>query len=46
MPYGNYWIVEAAYRHLHPDWSVLALGPTAPLTMDGASGQTDGATVS
>lgn len=46
MPYGNYWIVEAAYRHLHPDWSVLALGPSAPLTMDGASGHTDGATVS
>lgn len=43
MPYGNYWIVEAAYRHLHPDWSVLALGPSAPLTLNGESGHTDAA---
>jgi unsaturated chondroitin disaccharide hydrolase len=29
MPYGNYWIVEALFRTLHDDWSVLALGETA-----------------
>jgi unsaturated chondroitin disaccharide hydrolase len=28
MPYGNYWIVEALFRTLHDDWSVLALGET------------------
>jgi unsaturated chondroitin disaccharide hydrolase len=26
MPYGNYWIVEALFRTLHPDWHLLALG--------------------
>lgn len=25
MPYGNYWVVEAAYRRLHDDWSLLTL---------------------
>lgn len=25
MPYGNYWIVEALWRRLHEDWSLLAL---------------------
>lgn len=25
MPYGNYWIVEALYRRLHDDWSLLTL---------------------
>jgi unsaturated chondroitin disaccharide hydrolase len=29
MPYGNYWIVEALYRRLHDDWSLLALGDAA-----------------
>ncbi|NJC21484.1 unsaturated chondroitin disaccharide hydrolase [Arthrobacter pigmenti] len=36
MPYGNYWIVEAAYRYLHTDWSALALGPSTPLTVNDA----------
>lgn len=27
MPYGNYWIVEALWRRLHEDWSLLALDP-------------------
>ncbi len=25
MPYGNYWVVEALYRRLHEDWSLLTL---------------------
>lgn len=29
MPYGNYWVVEAAYRYLHSDWSPLDLSPAA-----------------
>jgi unsaturated chondroitin disaccharide hydrolase len=29
MPYGNYWIVEAAYRYLHQDWAPLDLTPEA-----------------
>lgn len=28
MPYGNYWIVEALYRLLHDDWSLLSLATT------------------
>jgi unsaturated chondroitin disaccharide hydrolase len=27
MPYGNYWVVEALYRTLSDDWSLLALKP-------------------
>lgn len=46
MPYGNYWIVEAAYRYLHTDWSVLELGPSVPLTLEFASGRTNRAAVS
>lgn len=46
MPYGNYWIVEAAYRYLHTDWSVLELAAGVPLTLDGASRQAVGAAVS
>lgn len=37
MPYGNYWIVEAAFRYLHTDWRALDLGPSAPLNVNGAS---------
>lgn len=46
MPYGNYWIVEAAYRYLHADWSALQLDPSVPLTLDGAQGRTHRAAVS
>ncbi|WP_298748267.1 hypothetical protein [uncultured Serinicoccus sp.] len=27
MPYGNYWVVEAAFRLLHPDAEPLSLAP-------------------
>lgn len=37
MPYGNYWVVEAAYRYTHTDWAALELGPSAPLNVDEAS---------
>lgn len=39
MPYGNYWIVEAAYRYVHTDWSALELAPSAPLTVDRGPGR-------
>lgn len=29
MPYGNYWTIEAAWRLCQPDWTPLALAPTA-----------------
>lgn len=46
MPYGNYWVVEAAYRYVHADWSALELGPSAPLNVDGASQSPDRAELS
>lgn len=46
MPYGNYWVVEAAYRHVHADWSALELGPLAPLNVDGVSQSSDRAALS
>lgn len=32
MPYGNYWIVEALWRRLHADWSLLSLSDKQPVT--------------
>ncbi|WP_151525052.1 hypothetical protein [Serinicoccus kebangsaanensis] len=32
MPYGNYWVVEAAYRLLHPGSTALSLAPTVGTT--------------
>lgn len=46
MPYGNYWIVEAAYRYLHADWSALQLGPSAPLNARGASRRSENTALS
>ncbi|GAA1518797.1 hypothetical protein [Brevibacterium permense] len=35
MPYGNYWIVEAAYRYAHCDWSPLDLAPSVSPVLSG-----------
>ncbi|GAB3555927.1 glycoside hydrolase family 88 protein [Arthrobacter tumbae] len=41
MPYGNYWVVEAAYRYLHSDWSPLELAQSAPLHINSVSRASD-----
>ncbi|TDE00144.1 hypothetical protein [Jiangella asiatica] len=35
MPYGNYWVVEAAYRWAHADWTPLSLAPAVKLVGSG-----------
>ncbi|WP_460464388.1 hypothetical protein [Arthrobacter pigmenti] len=39
MPYGNYWVVEAAYRCVHQDWTPLSLAPETPPVFSGRGPQ-------